>query len=323
MKALLIIDIQNDFLPGGNLAVTEGNEIIPVVNELMSYYDLVVATQDFHPANHGSFAENHPNANTGDTIDLNGLQQILWPTHCVQGTLGSAFASELNTGKIDKIFPKGTDPAIDSYSGFFDNGHLKETGLADYLRKKKITEVHIVGLATDYCVKFTALDAIAEGFKTTLIEDACRGVNLKSDDVLAAVTEMKLAGVTIANSENVLGDTMTLYRPTGPEELALLEANHFTAWPPRLPDQPIFYPVTSEAYAEQIATEWNIRDSGSGYVTRFKVKRSFINSYPRKIVGGRQHEELWIPAEDLNALNTNLVGKIDVIKRFEPTPMKT
>ena len=323
MKALLIIDIQNDFLPDGSLAVTGGHDIIPLINELMHSYDLVVATQDFHPADHGSFAENHHDQAIGDVIDLNGLQQILWPTHCVEGTIGAAFATNLNTDNIDQIFQKGTDPTVDSYSGFFDNGQRKATGLADYLRTQNITELHIVGVATDYCVKFTALDAITEGFQTTLITDACRGVNIQENDTANAIEEMKAAGVTVITSDALLSETVTLYRPAGPEELQKLEEAEFTAWPPRLPDQPIFYPVTNQAYAEQIAQEWNIRDSGSGYVTRFEVTRSFLTPYPRKVVGGRQHEELWIPAEDLKDLNKHIVGKIEVVKRYEPTPTKT
>lgn len=318
MKTLIIIDIQNDFLPGGALAVTDGDKVVPLINELMSSYDHVVATQDFHSANHGSFATNHDGRDPGETIDLNGLEQILWPTHCVQGTTGADFAPELHTGGIDHIFTKGTDAKIDSYSGFFDNGHLKSTGLADHLRKVGASEVHIVGLATDYCVKFTALDAVAEGFNTTLITDACRGIDLTPGDVEKAIEEMRVAGVTITNSNTLLGDTTTLYRPVGPEELHLLKEASYKAWPPRLPDQPIFYPVMNQAYAEQIAEEWNIRDSGSGYVTRFHVKRTFLKPYAREIVGGKQHEELWIPAEDLEALNANIVGKIEVIKSFEP-----
>jgi len=212
-----------------------------------------------------------------------------------------------------------TDPQIDSYSGFFDNGHLKATGLTEHLRKMGSSEVHIVGLATDYCVKFTAIDAVTEGFKTTLIADACRGANLNPGDVDKAIEAMRNAGVTVTNSNTLLGDTTTLYRPVGPEELALLQQADFQAWPPRLPGQPIFYPVMNQAYAEQIAKEWNVRDSGSGYVTRFHVKRTFLKPYAREVFGGKQHEELWIPAEDLEELNNNIVGNIEIIKNFEPT----
>lgn len=321
MKTLIIIDIQNDFLPRGVLAVSGGNEIVPLINELMASYDHVVATQDFHPYNHGSFAANHDGHEVGESINLNGLEQILWPTHCVQGTTGANFAPSLDTRKIDLFFQKGTDPEIDSYSGFFDNLHHKSTGLTDHLRTVGASEVHIVGLATDYCVKFTALDAVSEGFQTTLITDACRGVNLNPGDVEKAIEEMQTAGVTITKSDELLGDTTTLFRPVGPDELALLRLAQFKSWPPRLPDQPIFYPVMNQAYAEEITKNWNIKDSRSGYVTRFKVKRSFLKKYRREVVGGKQHEELWIAAEDLEEMNTNIVGKIEVIKNFESMPL--
>jgi nicotinamidase/pyrazinamidase len=317
MKALLVIDIQNDFLPRGSLAVHGGDQIIPTVNELMPEYDLVIATQDWHPADHGSFADNHPGKKTGDLIKLDGLEQILWPAHCIQGSEGAKFADFLDTRRFDHIVRKGSDPKIDSYSGFFDNCHRQSTGLSDLLKEHQVTEVHLVGLATDYCVKFTALDALTEGFQVTLIQDACRGVNLNQNDVTHALDHLQKQGVIVTDSSKLLGSTLTLYRPTGPHELALLEESNFMTWPPRLPDQPIFYPVMNQAYAEQIATEWNIRDSGSGYVTRFEVDRNFLKPYPRKIVGGTQHEELWIPAEDLDQLNQHIIGKIEVIKRFE------
>lgn len=322
MKTLLIIDIQNDFLPGGSLAVTGGDSIISLVNELMPHYDHVVATQDYHPIHHGSFAANHSGKNVAEMIELSGLPQILWPTHCVQGTTGADFAKELQTQRIDTVFRKGTDSTIDSYSGFYDNGHLKSTGLAEYLKQIGTSELHLVGLATDYCVRFTALDAITEGFKTTLIVDAVRGVNLQPNDCKLAIQEMAEAGVSLVSSDDILGETITLYRPTGPDELALVEQSGRKAWPPRLPEQPIFYPVLNQEYAEQIAEEWNVPASGCGYVTRFEVKRAFLKSYESKIVGGKAHEELWIPAEDLEALNENIVGLIDVVKKFEPKSAK-
>lgn len=195
--ALIIVDIQNDFLPGGALAVTEGNAIIPIVKRLMQDFPVVVATQDWHPGDHGSFALNHPEKNVFEVIDLNGLPQTLWPVHCVQGTQGAEFAETLNTEKITKIFRKGTDPLIDSYSGFHDNGHRKATGLAEWLHEQGVREVTVCGLATDYCVKFTALDALAAGFGVTLHLPACRGVNLHPDDVRNAIEEMERAGVRI------------------------------------------------------------------------------------------------------------------------------
>lgn len=177
MKALIIIDIQNDFLPGGALAVPEGDQIIPLVNQLQAHFDLVVATQDWHPADHKSFASNHPGKNTFDKIALQGLEQVLWPDHCIQGTPGAAFARDLDLNRVEAIFRKGMSPEIDSYSGFFDNGHLKTTGLADYLRSKKTSQVFVAGLAGDYCVYFTAKDALLEGFRTFLLEDACRPIS--------------------------------------------------------------------------------------------------------------------------------------------------
>lgn len=204
MKALIVVDIQNDFVEGGALAVPGGTQIIPIVNRLMAEFGVVVATQDYHPKNHGSFAVNHKGKKEYEVIDLNGLQQVLWPAHCMQQTFGSDFSPGFEIRYVDKIVQKGTDPGIDSYSGFYDNGHLKSTGLADYLHDKGVTEVYITGIATDYCVKFTALDAIKEGFKTYLIEDACRGVNLRPDDVKHAVKEMKKAGATIMKSTALL-----------------------------------------------------------------------------------------------------------------------
>lgn len=204
MKALMLVDLQNDFLPGGALAVAEGDKIIPVVNRIQREFPLVVATQDWHPANHGSFAVNHPGRKIFEQIDLNGLPQTLWPAHCVQNTKGAEFAAALDRDPIAKIFPKGTDAAIDSYSGFFDNGHRKSTGLGEWLKGRGVTSVYVCGLATDYCVKFTALDAVAAGFKTHFIEDASRGVNLGADDVKKAVDEMKRAGVEVVQSDQVL-----------------------------------------------------------------------------------------------------------------------
>ena len=161
MKALLVIDVQNDFCPGGSLAVKEGDQIVSGINRFMPQFDLVVASQDWHPENHGSFAVNHEKT-PGELIELNGLTQILWPKHCVQGSAGAEFHAELNTDEIDAVFTKGENPLIDSYSAFYDNGHLNKTGLDDYLKSKQVTELFLCGLATDYCVKFTALDAVGD-----------------------------------------------------------------------------------------------------------------------------------------------------------------
>ena len=203
MRALILVDLQYDFMPGGALAVSEGDEVVPVANCMIPKFDLVVATQDWHPVDHGSFAAQHPGKQPGEFIELNGLTQILWPVHCVQGSHGAEFHKDLDLTHIDKIFPKGTDPEIDSYSGFFDNAHRKDTGLGDYLKERQVSDVYVLGLATDYCVKFTALDAAQLGFKTYLIGDGCRGVNLQPGDSAAAIKEMQAAGIVATNSQFV------------------------------------------------------------------------------------------------------------------------
>ncbi len=203
MNALILVDIQNDFLPGGALAVPEGDKIIPIVNQLQGKFELVVATQDWHPANHSSFAKNHPEKKPGELIELGGLTQMLWPAHCVQETPGADFAPALERSRWTQVFKKGMDPGVDSYSGFFDNGHRLATGLGDFLRERGVTDLYIVGLATDYCVRFTALDAVALGFRAHLVEDACRGVELLPGDVEKAVTEMREAGVQVTRSRKI------------------------------------------------------------------------------------------------------------------------
>ena len=196
MICLLLVDIQNDFLPGGALAVPCGDEVIPVANSLMAEADLVVATQDWHPPGHGSFASTH-GAEVGSVIDLDGLEQVLWPDHCVSGSAGALFGPGLETNGIDHVVRKGTDPRVDSYSGFFDNGRRHDTGLADYLRGTGVSEVLVAGLATDYCVKWTALDAASLGFRTTVVGAGCRGVELNPGDVDRAWTEMAEAGIHV------------------------------------------------------------------------------------------------------------------------------
>ena len=197
MKALIVVDIQIDFCPGGALAVQEGDLIVPLVNRVREDYDLVVFTQDWHPADHQSFAANHPGKKIGDLIDLDGLPQVLWPVHCVQETVGAKFHPSLDIRSTDKVFRKGTDPRVDSYSAFFDNAHRKSTGLADYLRGRRVTRLSLCGLATDYCVKFSALDAIQEGFQVAVLSQLCRGVNLQPQDSHHALIEMKAAGASI------------------------------------------------------------------------------------------------------------------------------
>lgn len=203
MTALLIIDVQNDFVPGGALAVSGGDEVVPLINELQEKFDFVVATQDWHPSNHGSFAATHKKE-IGQVIDLEGLEQIMWPEHCVQGSKGAEFHPDLDISKIRKVFRKGQDVNADSYSGFFDNGKKKDTGLGDYLKEQGIIEVAVVGLATDYCVKFTVLDSLDLGFNTTVIEDACRGVDLNDGDVQKSLELMEEKGAKIVSSEHLL-----------------------------------------------------------------------------------------------------------------------
>jgi nicotinamidase/pyrazinamidase len=203
MNTLLVVDIQNDFLPGGALAVPDGDRVIPIINRLIGRFDLVLATQDWHPPDHGSFAANHPDHQPGDIIDLNGIPQILWPVHCVQHSAGAAFSSQLRSDRFAKIFQKGIDPEIDSYSSFFDNAKRRATGLGDYLRERNMKEIFICGLATDYCVKASTLDSQELGLQTYVIEDACRGVNLKPDDSRNAIAEMRAAGASIIDSEEI------------------------------------------------------------------------------------------------------------------------
>jgi len=203
MRALILTDLQNDFLPGGALPVPEGDAVVPIANRIQASFPVIVATQDWHPANHGSFAANHPGKEIHDEIDLAGLRQTLWPVHCVQNTTGADFAPGVNRARIQKIFQKGVDPQIDSYSGFFDNAHRRSTGMGEWLKARQIAEIYICGLATDYCVKFSALDALKLGFKTHLVEDACRGVNVRPGDTAQALQDLKAAGVEVLQSHDL------------------------------------------------------------------------------------------------------------------------
>lgn len=199
MKALILVDLQNDFLPGGSLAVPGGDEVIAMANRLMDGFDIVVATQDWHPADHGSFAANHPDKAVFESIDLHGLPQTLWPVHCVEDTQGADFAPGLEIARVTRVFRKGTRPEVDSYSGFHDNGRRHSTGMGEWLRQQGVTDLTICGLATDYCVKFTVLDALADGFRVTLHLPACRGVDLQPGDVAAAVEEMRKSGAVVVS----------------------------------------------------------------------------------------------------------------------------
>ncbi|SFU13760.1 nicotinamidase/pyrazinamidase [Algoriphagus locisalis] len=203
-SALLIVDVQNDFLPGGALAVSRGDEVIPVINSLQEKFNFIVATQDFHPSDHGSFAANHEGKKPGEFVELAGLSQILWPVHCVQGSAGAEFHEDLNPIKWQAIFQKGKNPEVDSYSGFFDNARREDTGLSDFLQNEGIMNVFVTGLAQDYCVKYTSLDAISLGFKTYLITDATKAVNLNPEDGDNALEELKKAGVILIESTAIL-----------------------------------------------------------------------------------------------------------------------
>jgi len=178
MNTLVIIDLQKDFMPGGALAVPEGDQIVGMINKLQETFDLVIATQDWHPREHSSFAANHPGKDEFEKIELHGQEQVLWPVHCVQNSDGAKFHSDLNSEKIETIFRKGTAKEIDSYSGFYDNAHLKSTGLSGYLKEKGADELYFCGLAAEYCVYYSVMDALKEGFSATLIEDATRPLDL-------------------------------------------------------------------------------------------------------------------------------------------------
>lgn len=180
MKTLIIIDLQNDFMPGGSLAVPQGDSIVPIINQLIPKFDLIVATQDWHPQNHKNFASNHPGKKPFEKMMLHGVEQILWPDHCVQGTFGAEFYPSFETRPVAAVFRKAMDPEIDSYSGFYDNDHKRNIGLAGYLHAKGAKELYFCGLCADICVYFSIKDALQEGFKCYLIEDATRPLNENS-----------------------------------------------------------------------------------------------------------------------------------------------
>jgi nicotinamidase/pyrazinamidase len=201
MRTLIIVDVQNDFIPGGSLAVPGGDRIVPVINRIIPAFDLVVATQDWHPADHLSFASNHPGKKPFDKTDLNGMEQVLWPDHCVQGTGGADFHEDLEMGAAEAIFRKGMDRGIDSYSGFYDNGHKRSTGLTGYLREKGATSLWFCGLAADICVYFTLKDALKEGFTVNLVQDATSPL----DQVTFSnqLDELRSAGVAIFKARDL------------------------------------------------------------------------------------------------------------------------
>jgi nicotinamidase/pyrazinamidase len=194
--ALVVIDVQNDFCPGGMLAVDGGNEIVPIINRLIVRFDHVILTQDWHPSGHSSFASSHPGKAPFDTIRMPYGDQTLWPNHCIQGTPGADFHPDLQWDKAELIIRKGFRPHIDSYSAFFENDRKTPTGLAGYLRERGITNVTFAGLATDYCVAYSALDAVTHGFTADVLLDACRAIDM-GGSLAAMVAKMRKAGVTL------------------------------------------------------------------------------------------------------------------------------
>ncbi len=199
MRALIVVDMQRDFMPGGPLGVDGADALVRPINVLThdASYGLVVATQDWHPRTHMSFASQYEDQEEGDLVELEGLPQVLWPEHCVQCSEGAEFADGLDLARVQAIFRKGMDPMIDSYSGFFDNGRRRSTGLGDFLRGRGVTDVDVCGVATDYCVRFTALDAAGLGFRVRLIRDACAGVELQPGDVERALQDLREGGVQL------------------------------------------------------------------------------------------------------------------------------
>lgn len=197
MKALLVVDVQNDFCPGGALAVADGEQVVPFINAVRDDFPLTLFTQDWHPPGHHSFASSHPGVEVGALIEINGQPQVMWPDHCVQGTQGAAFHPQLAIRPADPFFRKGELAAVDSYSGFMDNDRQHETGLRAYLEAQGVKTVYVAGLATDYCVRFTVLDALNLGLKVFVYQQGCRGVNLQPGDAQRAFQEMAAAGALL------------------------------------------------------------------------------------------------------------------------------
>lgn len=202
MKALLVVDLQYDFLPGGSLAVTDGDKIIDLINDIQPNFDLIVATQDWHPANHKSFAVQHPTHQLFDVIDLNGIPQVLWPEHCVQGTKGAEFTSAWDNNKVAAIFRKGMNVEVDSYSGFYDNNKLSNTGLLGYLKDKNVSELYICGLAAEFCVFFTAKDAKEAGIDTYFLDFATKPIT--AEGLVQAKATMQELGINIIEDKKDL-----------------------------------------------------------------------------------------------------------------------
>jgi len=203
-SALIIVDPQYDFMPGGALEVKDGDKIIPIVNKLIPKFDLIIITQDWHPRNHKSFASQHEGKKEFDVIDLNGIEQVLWPDHCIENEPGSRIHKDINLKDIKGpiyIFRKGIDPEVDSYSGFFDNKRKNSTGLSRFLKEdKNITDIYVTGLAQDFCAGFTALDGVNEGFNTYFVLDATRAIDPENNEM---IEKLKENNVKIINSKDI------------------------------------------------------------------------------------------------------------------------
>ncbi len=202
-QVLLVIDVQNDFCPGGSLAVEEGDQVVPVINRLMPRFSRVVATQDWHPKDHVSFASSHPGKKVLDVVEVDGIEQVLWPDHCVQGTRGAELFPLLSVAGIELVLRKGFRRNLDSYSAFFENDHTTDTGLRFYLTGLGAREIFVCGLATDYCVRASVLDAVKLGFEVSVVSDACRGVDFPAGGVAKALSEMKAAGARVLSSDHM------------------------------------------------------------------------------------------------------------------------
>jgi nicotinamidase/pyrazinamidase len=196
---LVVVDIQNDFCPGGRLAVPDGDAVVPVINRLAERFDHIVCTQDWHPAGHSSFASSHPGKKPYQVIKAPYGPQILWPDHCIQGSPGAQFRADLHLDRAELIIRKGFRREVDSYSTFYENDHTTPTGLGGYLRERGFTRVYLAGLALDFCVAWSALDARREGFEVVAIEDACRPIDVEGS-LAKAMADMRAAGATITNS---------------------------------------------------------------------------------------------------------------------------
>lgn len=203
MTALIIVDLQNDFLPGGALGVKNGDTILPVINKLLTHpFDVILGSKDWHPSDHVSFAASHGKM-VNEVIDVNGRQQILWPPHCIQGTKGAEFSDKWDHNKVKKVFHKGTEKNNDSYTIFYDDGRAKSTGLHEYLQSKGIKDVYIAGLTTEYCVKYSVMDAVKLGYNVYVVIDGCKPINVRPGDEEKAVQEMLQAGANILYSSEL------------------------------------------------------------------------------------------------------------------------